>query len=465
MGINGFLRVLGTITFSQPTVMTALFAVFYLVLGLIALTRPVAAVVMYFGTSIMNPQASYSLLLDIPLAKITAGVCLFACLLNARKLSFPFTWTCLPLIAFLVMANVAAYTALNPVLADQRFEEFNKIALMVVLAIWATKDRKDYDFLFWGILGSIGYDVLKNLVETQTKEVWVSVKGVAGWISDSNDWALALAMALPLFYAALALHWNKGWKVRLVLGAAASGALLTLTLTYSRGGFLAALVSGVVFMLLDRKPWRAVGVAAAIVAVVAVYMPGSYVDKVESLFGLEAQAASAWEKNVEEIGEYTGAERVYYWRIAYEIMRDHPLTGVGWGNFIKEFERRENLTEGVVAHSTWFQVGSESGMLSLSFYVLMIVSALGGLFATWFKARRMGDVWGEMHSRAVIAGLVAFCVGATFLSRENSELLFVYIAMAVVLGGLVWSEKPKPAEDAVRPAPAWNATGARKGNS
>jgi probable O-glycosylation ligase (exosortase A-associated) len=447
MGMNYLLQIFGTVTFSQPVVMSMLFVVLYMVLGVMALTRPVAAVVMYFATSIMNPQASYPLLMDIPLAKVAAIWCLLVGLLNARKLTIRLPWIILPMAAFLIMANIATLTAIFPALAEKRFEEFNKVGLMVLMTAWIVNDRKNYVFLFWGVLASFGYDVLKNLVETQTKDVWVNAKGVAGWIGDSNDWALALAMALPLFYVALAQNWSKGWKVRLVIGLATAGAVLTQTLTYSRGGFLAAVVSGLIFLLMDRKPRRAVMVAAGVLAVVLIYMPGSYVDKMQSIFGLEGKAVSAWDKNVDEDAEYTGAERAYFWRVAYEIMRDHPLTGVGWGNFIKEFERRDSESEGVVAHSTWFQVGAESGAVSLCFYILMILCALGSSLATWLKSRRLHDQWGEMHARALFAGLMAFCVGGTFLSRENSELLFLYIVMAAVLGPMV-ARNATPAETA-----------------
>ena len=436
MGINSLLGFLGAVTFSQPWVMAALFAFFYAALAAYSIARPAAAVALYFGVSIMNPQASYPLFADLPAAKIAAGVCLFSCLVNLRKLSFKIPAMLLPMIAFLIMANISAEAALRPELASQRFEEFNKIGLMVILTVWAIADRKDYTFLFWGILGSLSYGVLKNLVETQTSGAWVTVHGIAGWIGDSNDWALALAMGLPFFYCALAMNWQKGLKHRVIYGLAAAGALLALTMTSSRGGFLAMAVSGLVFLLMDRKPQRAVLAAAAIAVVAAIYMPGSYVDRVASIFGLENTAVAAWNKQDSDDDEYTGAERIHYWRVASEIMMDHPLTGVGWGNFIEEFKRRENLKEGVVAHSTWFQVGAESGVAGLSFYVLMIFTALTSALRTWLAAKKSNDLWAELHSRTIISGMTAFCVGGTFLSRENSELLFIFIAMSAILAAL-----------------------------
>jgi len=450
MGINSLLGLLGAVTFSQPWVMTVFFALLFTGLAAYSMVRPAAAVALYFAVSIMNPQASYPLFVDLPAAKIAAGICLFSCLINMRKLSVRLPLALLPMIAFLIMANISTWTALQPELADQRFQEFNKIGLMVLLTVWAITTRKDYVFLFWGIFGSLSYGVLKNLVETQTNGAWVTVHGAAGWIGDSNDWALALAMGLPLFYCALATQWHTGWKRRIFLGTATAGALLTLTLTSSRGGFLAMAGSGAVFLFMDRKPLRALAPAMAIALVAGLYMPGAYVHKIGTIFGLEDTAVAAWNDETPDDDEYTGAERVHYWRVASEVMLDHPLTGVGWGNFIEEFKRREDLKEGVVAHSTWFQVGAESGIPGLSFYALMVLTTLAGSLRTWFTARRTNDCWAEQHSRAILAGTTAFVIGATFISRENSELFFIYIAMSAVLAALVQKKDQQDTNAPVR---------------
>ena len=444
MGIKYLLSLLGAVTYSQPWMMAAIFAAFYLSLGVLAFSRPVAAMVMYFGTSIMNPQMNYPLFMSIPLAKTTAGLALLVCLLNAGKLVVRLPLSLLPVLAFLGMACVSAFAAVRPELADKRLEEFLKVGLMLFLTVWVVRSREDYDFLFWGILGSLAFNILKNLVETQTNGNWVAIRGTAGWITDSNDWGLAIAMALPFFYTALVLQWRRSVKWRIALGLAAAGALLALTMTSSRGAFLAAAVSGTIFVAMDRKPWRALAFAAALAGIAAIYMPGSYVSRVSSILGLEQTATSAWAKDLDDEQEYTGAERVLYWRYAYEIMKDHPWAGVGWGNFIEEFKQRAGLKEGFVAHSTWFQVGAEAGVVSLALYFLMLFAGIATALAVWRQARQRADTWAEYQARALACGLIAFCVGATFLSRENSELLFIFLGMSAILAFLA-KTSPRPA--------------------
>lgn len=433
MGFNTLLQLVGAVTYDQPWVMTTLFTLFYVLLGVRSLTQPVAAVVMYFGTVIMNPQNNYPILMDIPLAKIMAGWCVLACLLNCGKLSFKFHPLLVLVLVFLLTANISAFYAVVPELAEKRFEEFNKVGIMLFVTIWAVNNRKDYEFLFWGLTGSFFYNILKNLVQTQTKGRWVTVTGTAGWLGDSNDWALALAMALPLFYTALSLQWNRGWRSRLIFGIATAGALLTLTMTSSRGGFLAAAIPGMIFLAMDRKPGRAALIATLLAVVVSLYMPGAFLRKIESLAGLSDKATTTWSEGVAENEEYTGAERIYYWKVATQIMQDHPLTGVGWGNFVKEFAKLENLDEAPVAHSTWFQVGSEAGITGLVAFLVMIFTSMCAILSCWIGSRNINDDWIQVHSRCILIGIISFCIGGTFISREYSELLFLYIAMSSIL--------------------------------
>ena len=69
------------------------------------------------------------------------------------------------------------------------------------------------------------------------------------------------------------------------------------------------------------------------------------------------------------------------------MMLDHPLTGVGPGNYdtiykqYKFFEERKTYPH---AHSNIVQIGAETGILGLSIFFWMMVSAFRGI---WHKVR------------------------------------------------------------------------------
>lgn len=438
--MNRIFSLLGALTFNQPWVMTGLFALYYMTLFSVSLSQPVAGAIMYFGTSIMNPQNDFPLLSDLPMAKIVAGLCLTACLFNLGKLRSPFSWGFFPMALFILWAVVSALYAQQPALADKRMEEFLKIGLMAPLAAACVRDRRGYGLLFWGVLGSFWYCVLKNLVETQTKSSWYAVHGTGGWIGDSNDWGLALSMALPMFWTAFQLAGKDSLKLRVFHGLTMVSAFLALTLTASRGAFLSTLAALGVLILTEKKRARALAFAAAAALAVSFYMPASYADKMATIFHLSDDAKDAWAGTMDEQSEYTGAERVHFWRVALKMMNDHPWVGVGWGNFVPSFATYSPGEDGAVAHSTWFQIGAEAGVPALIFFLATLMTAMCMALRVMLASGE--DAWLRAHSRCLLAGLTAFVVGASFISRENSELLFLYVAMTAILGFLCKKTAP-----------------------
>ncbi|UZP69210.1 O-antigen ligase family protein [Desulfovibrio mangrovi] len=410
--------------------------VFYLVVGIMSFRRPALALILYYGTTIMNPQLHYPVFTLLPMAKISAGICLLACLVNARSLSFSLPKQLIFPIVFLLFSVVCTISAIDPSLAEKRFDEFINIGIMLFMVVWAVETRDDIDWLFWGVLCSFWFGVFKNLVETQTLGKWYAVGGTGGWISDSNDWALAVSMAVPLFYASCFHPRVKSKLLRVFMGCTLMAALLIITITSSRGGFLATGAAFCALMVTESKRMRAVAGMGVILLVVIAYMPDSYVGQIRSIFEIGDTASEVWHGD-REFEKYTGGERVYFWRVALEIMREHPLTGIGWGNFIEQFALREGLEKGVVAHSTWFQIAAEAGAVALFAYVGMIVTAIISLLRSLKKAREQNDAVLATHVRALGAGIVAFVVGGSFISRENSELIFLYVIMGAMISQIL----------------------------
>ena len=435
--IKSLLYTIGAATFEVPLVMSVLFAIYYALLGTVAFRRPVAGVIIYYGTAIMNPQFYYPGFTSLPMAKISAGICLLACLIHLGTHRPRLTVVHLFAGVFVLFSILCTLGAIDPMLSQRRFNEFNNIGIMLVLVAWAVKSREDIDWIFWGVLGSFWFGVLQNLVETQTRGAWHSVKGTGGWLGDSNDWALALAMAIPLFYGSCFHPKVNTWWKRTFMILTLISVLLVLTITSSRGAFLAAGASFGALMLTEQKRMRAVAAMGVVLVVVAFYMPDSYVSQITSIFDLKDSVSEQWAGEAEQGGKYTGAERVYFWRVAYTIMQDNPFDGIGWGNFVNEFALREGLDKGAVAHSSWFQVMAECGAIGFTAYVAMFIYSIFSLLATLRQARKAGDELLVLHTRMVGAGLTAFILGASFVSRENSELAFLYVGMAAAMAQMV----------------------------
>jgi O-antigen ligase len=61
----------------------------------------------------------------------------------------------------------------------------------------------------------------------------------------------------------------------------------------------------------------------------------------------------------------TSQQRLLYWENGWEMMRDHPLDGVGFFNFVPYFERyySEDMLykKAELPHNIFIQVGTDAG--------------------------------------------------------------------------------------------------------
>jgi O-antigen ligase len=92
------------------------------------------------------------------------------------------------------------------------------------------------------------------------------------------------------------------------------------------------------------------------------------------------------------------SNRYAYWRVAAEVVADHPLTGVGSGGFAVAWLQRRDIAEGVRdAHSLYLETAAELGVIG--------VAALAAFIAGIVLAARRGEP-------VLVAALVTFALHA-----------------------------------------------------
>ncbi len=142
------------------------------------------------------------------------------------------------------------------------------------------------------------------------------------------------------------------------------------------------------------------------------------------------------------------AARIGYWRVALRIVADHPLLGVGLGNFGMAYGPAQDLDAGDVrnAHSVILQnlceVGIPGLLLFMAFWGVFLWQGAKFLFVTGKK--------GSMLPLGLFVGLVAFLIHA-LIDINFSHPSLVMMAMAAL--GLFYSglpESPAPARPRTR---------------
>lgn len=214
------------------------------------------------------------------------------------------------------------------------------------------------DFIAVPFLGkSVALEVLKNpswLVEISGK----TYLRATATFPDPHMLSLYLGLTLPLA-AGLYLKTKKKIYILLFLIILAADVL-----TFSRGGYL-GLLAGTIFLILvfwEAMSNRFKAFILAFVALVALsfIIPGPVSSRFTSIFDLK---------------EGSNEGRLEMWKKSAEVAMDHPLLGVGIGNYPLEVKASADYREPITAHSTYLDIASETGIMSLAVFLGILIAA------------------------------------------------------------------------------------------
>lgn len=204
--------------------------------------------------------------------------------------------------------------------------------------------------------------------------------------------------------------------------------LWCLMLTLNRGALVG--MAAAVLIVATMTNWRmAAGLAAAGLLVVAAVLPSHVRRHYETIFE-PATYREHWTSM-----QY----RTRGWRSSWNMIRDRPLTGVGysWMNFEEEYPRYAVADEVQIkphAHNVWIEMTAETGIIGgVGFAVFQM-----GLFtATWriWWPRRRTEPWLSfqisLQLMMLIVGLISF-----YFREQLGVILWAVLAMGVVTAGL-----------------------------
>lgn len=188
--------------------------------------------------------------------------------------------------------------------------------------------------------------------------------GPGGFISDENDCALVLNVALPF---AAALAWWPGQTGRMKFFWLACAALIVMgtIVTMSRGGFLGLVACAGTAFWYSRNKLKIIA-ALVVVTVIGVplaphILPARYLAEIES---------------INDPSDGTRQNRIYFWKLGWMMYKQNPVWGVGAGNYpwtVATYERqlppeelfRGRYSGGRPAHSLYFTLLPELGTVGV----------------------------------------------------------------------------------------------------
>jgi len=332
------------------------------------------------------------------------------------------TGAMLALVGLTTISLLLARQNLNNDYVMRYFFEFVKIIVVALFTTGQVDSKRRLRLLLWTICICLAFFGVKGGVFGVLNGGGTILRGPGGMLEDNNDFALALVMNIPLMFY-LGRTENVQWLRRLT-DLAVVLTLVTVLLTHSRGGFLAAVATLLVMAWRSRRLGQAFVVVSLATVAFFLLAPDHVIDRIASIGqgGAEASASA----------------RLRAWGAALSMIEDHPWLGVGLRNFQYHFGQYSPMAEGerlaFVAHNSFLQIWAESGTIAFVVYMTMLASVL----VTCRYLRRLGSqraefLWIRNYALMFEATTVGFLVGAFFLNRGHFDLVYHWVALTSCL--------------------------------
>lgn len=458
-------------------------------LGLAGVLFPVYALALVFGCAfvvlaVWNLAAGVAVftaltffeqlpgLADLPLVKGTGAVLALSWLISTADRRTPapalardrplLAWAAVLLVALSLASSIWATSSSGAISSGIRLAQGVLFVFIVYAAVRTVRQ------LFWVITAFVAGAALTAVVglaggaSSEELGPYAETYRLAGGIGDANEFAALLVPSLV--FAAFALAVARTALARLAFFSAFGLVTIALLLTESRGGLVALAVTAVA-VAVYAGPLRARALAAVCCAGAVGVCYYAFVAPPESLTRITHFSAGG------------GTGRSDLWTIALEMWRDHPLLGIGAGNF-QTVEPRyavgaANLTRvdlvidtPKVAHNTYLHVLTELGVVGLTLFLCAIWAALAAAVRAVRRFASRGLLAGELLTRSLVLGAVGMLAAFVFISAQYEKQLWLMLGLLAASASISRKE-PAPATASASisrkvPAPATAGPGRRE---
>lgn len=360
--------------------------------------------------------------------------CVWLLRLVDRRSRMRFIFVDHPLVAWSAvgLVTLAATSMLWATDPDAAFSSAFRLfqgVLFLVITYSVVADRQKLWWLMMAFVGGSLFAVVLGFFGSYSASASVNDARLSGGFDDPNE--LAAVVVPSIVFCAYAFAALGDRRVRWILPPVAAILGVALLRTDSQAG-LVALIAALLLGLVFSGDLRRRATAAVACLVVA-----------GTLFYTLVTAPVAFQTI---LSADNTSNRKSLWAVAGSIVSDHPLLGVGAGNFstVEPFytvrainlPRVDLVSEGELVHNSYLQVLAELGIVGLVAFVGVILSTLVVGVRAIRALERSGDVEGERLARAVVIGATAMLVAYFFATNQYEKQLWLMLGASAALASV-----------------------------
>lgn len=358
-----------------------------------------------------------------------------------------------PLSIYGLVMLASSLRAANLGVADEKLDAFLKGLLVFVVVTNLAASELTLRRVVWALvlsgafLATISiYQVLTGSYDTdfggfgRTKVAQIVGESreprIAGSLSDPNFYAQILVALVPL---ALYRLWDERLlRAKLLAGYALAAITLAAVFTYSRGGALALGTILLFAVLHKRVSVKYFLVGALVLAPLMLLVPQEFEGRLGTLTQL---APSGNESTVTQAEDSSFRNRKILMVAAEEMFADHPVLGVGIGNYgdnFGEYGKRlgmtqrsfENFGERQFPHELYLEVAAETGIVGLLAFAAIIAATMIALWTAYRRFKGAGALRSANMVMSIALAISGFLLTSLFLHGTYLRYLWLLVAIA-----------------------------------
>jgi O-antigen ligase len=353
----------------------------------------------------------------------------------------------LALVSFALWALASQVWATDPGAARTNVSRLLQGMVLLLIAYSTVRRRRDLHVLAWAYLAAASATSIYALATGATSE-----GRLTGGIINPNFFAAQLVVGIVL--AGFMLATSSGWRRPLLVALAATFAV-AFVLTQSRGGLFGAGVALAAAVVL-AGPLRAR--AVVLVLIVCALALGYYVE----------YAPATLQERVTQVSAQSSAGRSDEWALALNMTSNHPIGGVGLGNFsvLEPSYTTTNVNllkvryalQNLVVHNTYLEILAELGIVGLILFFAALAGVFRGVWRGLASLDRLGDDPTSYLVRGLTAGFTGLLTAYFFGSGEYEKTLWLLLGLLIAVPAALRAEEDAAAAPSPRRlgAPRWS---------
>jgi O-antigen ligase len=381
-----------------------------------------------------------------------------------------FIYICIELISSIFAFNRAIGVENTVVLATEGL-------LLLFLITNVIRTEKDVNRAIWTVLiagGMIGalllYQQITNTLDNdyggfaRTGGLFYSDVSAlvrlrqAGPLGEPNDFATVMVVLVPI--GVFATVWWQQARRKVIAGVLTLLIVIAILLTYSRGGGILLLLMVFPLARFARAKPQYIVISGGVLTLLLIVIAPDYIGRILSLNGL----LGIFQNDIRAVQDNAIVGRFSEGVIAFRMFLDHPILGVGPGNYpllYASYARDLGIDGRILRnpHNMFLQLAAESGILGLGSFL-----AIGA--AAYTALNRARKQYAQKHPMyAAFATALIISLGVRYLNGLWNDLSYERYLWLLIGLAMASTQIQFPVVRGERKSPAGSGAGSGAGTS